>query len=76
MFWVALCWALKAVFFGGQDLGPSVVERILFGLKLLLFLFQAPRSGDELSLEAFLFEGFLWHDEILIAEANIFFRDR
>jgi hypothetical protein len=43
----------------------------LFGLKLLLFLFQAPRGGDELSLEAFLFEGFLWHDEIFVTEANV-----
>ena len=62
---------LEAVFFGSQDLGPSVIEHILFGLKLLLFLFQAPRSGDELSLEAFLFEGFLWHDEIFVTEADI-----
>nr|XP_040251904.1 DBF4-type zinc finger-containing protein 2 homolog [Aegilops tauschii subsp. strangulata] len=37
---------------------------------------NAPRSGDELTLEAFLFEGFLWHDEIFIAKANIFFKDR
>ena len=76
MFRVALGWALEAVFFGCQDISPSVDEQILFGLKLLLFLFQAPRGGDELSLEAFLFEGFLWDDEVIVTKANILFKDR
>ena len=48
----------------------------MFGLNLLLFLFQAPCGGDETSLEAFLFEGFLWDDEIFINEAHILFGDR
>ena len=48
----------------------------MFGLNLLLFLFQAPCGGDETSLEAFLFEGFLWDDEIFVTEANILFGDR
>ena len=36
---VAFGWATKAVFFDSQDFGPSVIERILFDLELLLFLF-------------------------------------
>ena len=62
---------LEAIFFGSQDLGPSVVERILFGLKLLMFLFQASRGGDELSLEAFLFEGILWDDKVFVTMASV-----
>ena len=54
MFRVALGWALEAVFFGCQDISPSVDEQILFGLKLLLFLFQAPCSGYELEFKALL----------------------
>ena len=49
-----------AVFLSGLDLSPPFNECILFSFELLLFLFQASRGGDELSLEAFLFEGFLW----------------
>ena len=41
-----------------------------------MFLFEAPCSGDELSLEAFLFEGFLWDDEIFNTEAHILFIER
>ena len=76
MFRVALGWAVEAVFLGCQDISPSVDEQVLFGLKLLLFLFQALRGGNELSLEAFLFEGFLRDDELFVAEANILFRGR
>ena len=47
----------------------------MFGLNLLLFLFQAPRGCDELSLEVFLFEGFLWDDEVTVTKANIHFGD-
>ena len=32
--WGGLCLAAKAVFFGGQDLGPSIIEQILARLKL------------------------------------------
>ena len=73
MLWVAFARVFESVFLSSQDLGPSVVERILFGLKLLLFLFQASRGGNELSLEAFLFKGFLWKDEIFVA--IVFFGD-
>ena len=31
---VAFDWAAKAVFFGGQDFGPSIIEQILVRLKL------------------------------------------
>ena len=54
MFWVALGWALAAVFFSCQDISPSVDEQILFGLKLLLFLSQAPCTGYELKLKGLL----------------------
>ena len=47
-----------AVFLIGQDLSPPFIERILFSIELLLFLFQASSCGDELSLEVFLIEGF------------------
>ena len=43
-----------------------MIERVLFSLKLLLFLFQAPCGGDEPPPEAFLFEGFLWDYEIFV----------
>ena len=36
--WVAFVWAAKAVFFGGQDFGPSIIEQILACLKLQLLL--------------------------------------
>ena len=55
-FWVALGWVLEAVFFRCQDVGPSVDEQILFSLKLLLLLFQAPCSGYELKLKALLLQ--------------------
>ena len=45
----------------------------MFSFVLLLFLFQALCCGDELSLEAFLFEGFLWDDKVFITEANVLF---
>ena len=66
MFRVALGWALDTVFLGCQDISPSVDEQVLFGLNLLLFLFQAPCGGDEPPPEAFLFEGFLWDYEIFV----------
>ena len=67
MLWVAFGWSCKAVFLGCQDISPSVVERIPFGLKPLLLPFQAPRGCDELFLKAFLLEGFFWHDEVFVA---------
>jgi len=42
---VAFGWATKAIFFGGQDFGPSIIEQILVRLKLQLLLFQASCSG-------------------------------
>ena len=69
MFRVALGWALEAVFFGCQDISPSVDEQILLSLKLLLFLFQAPCSGYELKLKALLLQRILGHDEVFVAEA-------
>ena len=63
------------VLLSGQGLGPPFIERILSSFELLLFLFQAPRCGNELSLEAFLLEGFLWDDKVFITEANILFGD-
>lgn len=36
--WGGFCLAAKAVFFGGQDLGPSTIEKILARLKLQLLL--------------------------------------
>ena len=74
MFRVALGWALEAVFFGCQDISPSVNEQILFSLKLLLLLFQAPCSGYQLALEALLLKRFLRQDEILSAEARLILR--
>ena len=35
---VAFVWDAKAVFFGGQDLGPSIIEQVLARLKLQLLL--------------------------------------
>ena len=35
---VAFDWAAKAVFFGSQDLSPSIIEQILACLKLQLLL--------------------------------------
>ena len=66
-FWVALGWALEAVFLGCQDISPSV--EVLFSLKLLLFLFQAPCSGYELKLKELLLQMILRHDEVFVAEA-------
>ena len=37
--WITLSRALKVILFGGKDLGPPIVECILFGLELLLLLF-------------------------------------
>ena len=42
---VTFGWATKAVFFGGQDFGASIIEQILVRLKLQLLLFQASYSG-------------------------------
>ena len=64
-----------AVLLGSQDLGPPFIECILFSFELLLFPFQALRCGDELSLEAFLLEGFLWDDKVFVTEANVLFGD-
>ena len=36
---VTLFWPLEAVFFGCQDISPSVIEQILVSLKLPLLLF-------------------------------------
>ena len=44
-------------------------EQILFDLKLLLFLFQAPCSGYELKLKALLLQRIVRHDEVFVAEA-------
>ena len=44
----------------------------MFGLKLLLFLFQAPCSGYELKLKALLLHRVLRHDEVFVAEACLF----
>ena len=74
MFRVALGWALEAVFVCCQDVSPSVDEQILFSLKLLLFLFQAPRSGYELKLKALLLQRILSHDEVFVAEACLLLR--
>ena len=67
---------LEAVFFSCQDISPSVDEQILFGLKLLLFLFQAPCGGYELKLKALLLQGILRHDEVFVAEARLLLRGR
>ena len=40
----------------------------MFGLKLLLFLFQAPCGGYELKLKALLLERILRHDEVFVAK--------
>ena len=69
MFRVALGWVIEAVFLGCQDISPSVDEQVLFSLKLLLFLFQAPCRGYELKLEALLLERILRHDEVFVVEA-------
>ena len=69
MFRVALGWVIEAVFLGCQDISPSVDEQVLFSLKLLLFLFQAPCSGYELKLKALLLRRILRHDEVFVAEA-------
>ena len=45
----------------------------MFGLKLLLFLFQAPCNGYELKLKALLLQRVLRHDEVFIAEACLLF---
>ena len=60
---------LEAVFFRCQDVSPSVDEQVLFGLKLLLLLFQAPCGGYELKLKALLLQRILRHDEVFAAEA-------
>ena len=62
-----------AVFLSGQDLSPPFIKRILLVFELLLFLFQAPGCSNKLSLEAFLFEGFLWDDKIFVSEADLLF---
>jgi len=76
VFWVALCWVPEGVFFGCQDISPPVDEQILFSLKLLLFLFQAPCSGYELKLKALLLHRILRHDEVFVAEACLLFGGR
>ena len=76
MFWVALGWAFKDVFLGCQDISPSVDEQVLFSLKLLLLLFQAPCSGYKLKLKALLLHRILGHDEIFVVEACFLFRGR
>ena len=65
--------AVEFVFFGGQDLGPSVHEQILVGFELLLFPLQAPCRGHESSLEANLLHWILRHAAFGIAEANLVF---
>ena len=73
MLWVTFGVALESVFLGCQDLSPSVCEQILISLKLMLFLFQAPRSGHKPALEALLLYGVLRHAELVVAEANLVF---
>ena len=68
--------SLVAVFLSGHGLSPPFIGRIMFSFGLLLFLFQAPRGGDELSREAFLFERFLWDNKMFVTKANILFGDR
>ena len=67
--------SLVVVLLGTQDLGPPFIKRILLSFELLLFIIQAPRYDDELSLETFLFEGFLWNNKIFVTEVNILFGD-
>ena len=73
---VAFGWATKAVFLGGQDFSPSIIEQILVSLKLLLLLFQAPCSCYELALEVLLLQRFLRHDENVGAEAHLILGER
>ena len=68
--------AVESIFFGGQDLGPSVSEQILVNFELLLLLLQAPRSGYKPALEALLFDGILRHDKSFVAEAHLVFGER
>ena len=66
--------ALESIFLGCQDFCPSVCERVLISLELLLLLFQAPRSGHKPTLEALLLYGVLRHAELVVAKANLVFR--
>ena len=43
--WVTLSWTLEAVFLGYQDISPSVDEKVLISLELLLLLLQASGSS-------------------------------
>ena len=70
---VSVVGAVESIFLGGQDLGPSVHEKILVSFELLLLPLQAPRSGHEPSLEADLFHGIFRHAEFGIAEAYLVF---
>ena len=65
--------AVESVFFGGQDLGPSVHEQILVSFELLLLPLQAPCRGYEPLLEANLLHWILGHAAFGIAEAYLVF---
>ena len=65
--------ALESIFLGCQDFSPSICEQILISLKLLLLLFEAPRSGHKPAREALLLYGVLRHAEFIVAEAYIVF---
>ena len=65
--------ALESVFLGCQDFSPSICEQVLISLKLLLLLFQAPRSGHKPALEVLLLYGVIRHAEFVVAEANLVF---
>ena len=56
---VAFGWATKAVFFGGQDFGPSIIEQILVRLKLQLKEI-CPRGNNKVLFIS------LYHDKCLL----------
>ena len=65
--------SLLVVFLSGQDLSPPFIQCILLGFELSLLLLQGPGYSNELSLEAFLVEGFLWDNKVLVIEADLLF---
>ena len=74
MLWVSPARGLESIFLGRQDFSPSICEQILVSLELLLLLFQDSCSGYKPALKTLLLDGILWHDELVIAEANLVFR--
>ena len=73
MFWVSLGGAFEFILFGREDLGPSVGQQVLVGLKLLLLFLQAFCCGYKPALEALLLDGILRHDKFFVAEAHLVF---